>query len=371
MDPARDPRAHARPPLSAPRPGTRGPGAAGARAARRGGAGPALGDRLARWLRPPRRLSPTRAGWIFFALTFGVGFAAVNTGNNLLYLVLSLMLSFLVLSGVFSESALRGVTVERRIPGELFAGAPASVALEIRNTKERIAAFALVVEDLRLPDPERRGAGPLPAGRVFVLRIPPAASETRLYRLYPERRGELDFAGFRLSTRFPFGLFSKALWIDAPQTALVYPGLEREAPPAAEMERMGSGRPAGTERSAGGEAAGLRDHRPGDAVRRLHWRASLRTGRLVTRELERERDAEAEVRLPTRGVAPGDRFERAVRRAAAQAVALLEAGTTVALRTDGVRLAAGSGPGQRRAILRFLARVEPEPAGAPAPRSVA
>ena len=39
-------------------------------------------------------LRPTRAGWIFFLLTFGVGFAALNTGNNLLYLVLSLMLSF-------------------------------------------------------------------------------------------------------------------------------------------------------------------------------------------------------------------------------------------------------------------------------------
>ncbi|MBW2401796.1 MAG: DUF58 domain-containing protein, partial [Deltaproteobacteria bacterium] len=46
-------------------------------------------------------------------LTFGVGFAALNTGNNLLYLVLSLMLAFLVLSGVMSESALRGIRVRR------------------------------------------------------------------------------------------------------------------------------------------------------------------------------------------------------------------------------------------------------------------
>ena len=56
-------------------------------------------ERVLRWLRPPRTLRPTRAGWAFFAITFGVGFAALNTGNNLLYLVLSLMLAFLVLSG--------------------------------------------------------------------------------------------------------------------------------------------------------------------------------------------------------------------------------------------------------------------------------
>ena len=83
--------------------------------------------RVRRWLRPPRRLRPTRAGWSFFAITFGVGFAALNTGNNLLYLVLALMLSFLVLSGVLSESALRGIAVRRRLPRELYAGAASRV----------------------------------------------------------------------------------------------------------------------------------------------------------------------------------------------------------------------------------------------------
>ena len=64
----------------------------------RPGDGPALRantwrTRIRRWLRPPRKLRPTRPGWLFFAVTFGVGFAALNTGNNLLYLVLALMLA--------------------------------------------------------------------------------------------------------------------------------------------------------------------------------------------------------------------------------------------------------------------------------------
>ena len=75
-----------------------------------------LERRLRRWLRPPRTLRPTRAGWVFFALTLGVGLAALNTGNNLMYMVLSLLLSFLVLSGVLSESALRGIQVRRLLP---------------------------------------------------------------------------------------------------------------------------------------------------------------------------------------------------------------------------------------------------------------
>ena len=88
-----------------------------------------LRRRLLDWLRPPRTLRPTRPGWVFFALTFGVGFAALNTGNNLLYMVLSLLLAFLVLSGVLSESALRGVRIRRRLPREIHAGRAAPVVL--------------------------------------------------------------------------------------------------------------------------------------------------------------------------------------------------------------------------------------------------
>ena len=112
-------------------------------------------QRIARWLRPPRTLRPTRAGWLFFLITFAVGFAALNTGNNLLYLVLSLMLAFLVLSGVLSESALRGISVRRRLPRELFAEVFCSVGLEITNRQQRVPSFAIVVED-RVESARRR-----------------------------------------------------------------------------------------------------------------------------------------------------------------------------------------------------------------------
>ena len=71
--------------------------------------------RARRRLRPPRSLRATRAGWCFVAIIFGVGFAALNTGNNLLYLVFALMLAFLVLSGVLSEASLRGIRIERHL----------------------------------------------------------------------------------------------------------------------------------------------------------------------------------------------------------------------------------------------------------------
>ncbi len=77
-------------------------------------------DMITAWLRrrwrPPRRLSFTREGQILVFLSVGVGFAAINTGNNLLYLLLGWLLSFIIASGVLSEATLRQLVVERRPP---------------------------------------------------------------------------------------------------------------------------------------------------------------------------------------------------------------------------------------------------------------
>ncbi|MCZ6465571.1 MAG: hypothetical protein O7A09_14670, partial [Proteobacteria bacterium] len=202
MDPERDPGQRSRPPLKV---------------------------RLQRLLRPPRILRPTRAGWCFFVVIFAVAFAALNTGNNLLYLVLSLMLAFLVLSGVLSESALRGIEVRRRLPRELFAQTDNSVVLEIHNAQRRVPAFAVVIEDRWVTVPREQPwerDTTAAAGRTFALRIEPGGSEVRRYRLHPEKRGRLKFAEFRVSTRCPFGLFLKSREILDEEEILVYPALE-------------------------------------------------------------------------------------------------------------------------------------------------
>jgi uncharacterized protein (DUF58 family) len=337
VDPRRDPRPGAGSPLGARRP---------------------LARRLRRRLRPPRTLRPTRAGWLFFALTFGVGFAAMNTGNNLLYMVLALLLAFLVLSGVLSESALRGIRVTRRLPPEIHAEAPARVMLEIHNDQRLIPSYAVVVEDLLGEDLERAR----PAGRVFAFRIGPGERAARPYRLRPEARGLLAFAGFRVVTRFPFGLFSKAMRIEAPAQVLVYPAVDalRVGQPGASAA-AGASDPGGMGGRESAEASGLRPYAPGDPLRHIHWRASLRRSALLVRDRERERDGEVEVRLRTRDPVSAEGFERAVRRAASELVAHLAAGWRVGLRTEERRFAPTGGASQRRRLLAFLARVAPAP----------
>lgn len=348
MDPARDSRRGPRSALS-----TRAPFAA----------------RIRRWLRPPRILRPTRAGWCFFVVIFAVGFAALNTGNNLLYLVLSLMLAFLALSGVLSESALRGIEVNRLLPSELFAGRENPVRLEIRNRQRHVPAFAVVVEDRYVA---REATHPslddevAPAGRVFVLRVDPGGTQVRGYHFSPAKRGPLLFAGFRVSTRFPFGLFVKSMILPGPKQTLVYPAVEILPVPPLAAGRREVGRSDVPERVEGPMVAGLREFQDGDLLRRVHWKASLRRAKLLVRELEDDLEPEVEVQLRTGGHDPGDAFEKRVRWAASEFLAHLEAGLRVALRTDSERIAPGSGPRHRAAGLSFLALVKPESANATA-----
>ena len=324
----------------------------------------ALAARLRRLLRPPRTLRPTRAGWSFFALTFGVGFAALNTGNNLLYLVLSLMLAFLVLSGVLSESALRGIAVRRRVPRELYDGGDPSGRARDQQppaARPRLRAGG--------GGPRARAQRRAASGRPRLRAADRArsATERRSYRFRPGQRGPFEFIGFRVSTRFPFGLFAKAMEIEAPEEALAYPAIERVPAPAEFGGARESGEQVRGPRGGGSDVGGLRDFAAGDPLRRIHWRASLRQRALLVREVESEHHAEVELRLRTVGVAPGEEFERRVRWVASEAVSLLDAGVAVALRTDHAQVAPARGERQRAVLLAFLARVEPgEPKAAEA-----
>src|SRR6187551_4106059 len=95
-----------------------------------------LWDRLRRRLLPPRRLSFTREGRIIVILSVGVGFAAINTGNNLLYLLLGWLLSFIIASGILSELTLRALSVERRPPPRIYASEPFLMEVVIKNAKD-------------------------------------------------------------------------------------------------------------------------------------------------------------------------------------------------------------------------------------------
>ena len=104
--------------------------------------------RFRKRLEPPRRLKFTREGKFFVGITLGVGFAAINTANNLLYLLLGMLLALIVVSGLMSELSLRDLTVVRRLPLRAQVGRAHLVEIEVFNHKGMVPSYAIEVEDL-------------------------------------------------------------------------------------------------------------------------------------------------------------------------------------------------------------------------------
>jgi len=324
-------------------------------------------ERFIRRLRPPRRLKFTREGKYFLGITLGVGFAAINTGNNLLYLLLGMLLSLIVLSGVMSELSLRDLNVVRRLPTRAQVGRAHLVEIEVFNRKKRVPSYAIEVEDLRAGQPADK--------RCFFLKISPNSAQVAAYRRSPQRRGRDCHVGFRIATRFPFGLFEKSREVPCEGELIIYPAVD-----ALRLRSDEGGRRLGgtgfSGRGSGDEVYGLRPMREGDDPRDIYWRKSTLLDQLVLRERARETRPDIELVLETRRPADGGddwavQFERRIRDIASRAVAHLKRGDGVTIAaTSGDRVRADRSVGADR-LLRFLALVEavetPAPNGANPP----
>lgn len=316
--------------------------------------------RLRRWLRPPRRLKLTREGKYFIGITFGVGFAAINTGNNLLYLLLGMLLSMIVVSGVLSELSLRELTVVRRLPPRAQVARPHLVEIEVFNHKRRIPSYAIEVEDLRAGQPADK--------RCFFLKISPRSAQVAAYRRTPARRGRDRHVGFRVATRFPFGLFEKSRELSADGDLIIYPAVDPvQLPTNLPGDRMGGNSALG--RGSGDEILSLRPMRDGDDPRDIYWRKSIE--QLIVRERAREvrRDVSYVIDSIHPGRTPDDdwsaRFERRIRDVASRAVAHIKRGDGVTVRArTGERVRATSAVGADP-VLRFLALLEAKSAETP------
>jgi len=307
---------------------------------------------------PPwkRRLAFTRMGRWYTGLTIGIGLAATNTGNNLLFLVLGLMLASIIISGILSEESLRGVRVERRLPSVATAGQPALIGLLARNGKARAPSFSLEVREAR---------GDV-SGRGFLVLLPARQAAEVAYRFVPQRRGVHRFEQIEVATRAPFGLFEKSRPLDAPAELAVFPR-QVPAPPAVSRALAREGERPQDRIGLGLEVHSLREHRPGEDARSIHWKSSARAGRLIAVDREQERRRRVCVVLDQRAL-QGDALERAVEVAASLVTRELDSGAEVALALAGQFLPAANGEAHRHAALRMLALLGPAAAGVPAPQ---
>jgi len=286
-----------------------------------------------------RRISFSRGGLFFCAGAFAVGFAAINTGNNLLYLLLGAMLGFIVISSWLSEQVIGGVRVTRPTP-----------ALEQDPGNVQHTSSGLLHLTVDIP------------GQAFIPFLKAgqhadARSENRFVR-----RGVFPLEAITVSTSFPFGLFRKSLSLRSGGELVIWPRTDRRVrtPAPGGGRNPSSGSVALGSAGPRGEYRGLREFRPGDDPKDIHWRTTARLGAPVVREYE-QNDAETLwVCLDARGE-PGEGAEAAVETAASLVARAFQEGKRFGYAGPAVMVEAGQGPGQLERILDALARVDFKP----------
>ena len=270
---------------------------------------------------------PTSGGGVFLIIIVVVGFAAWNTGNNLLFLVFSLLVSTLFVGWIAARSSLRDLTVSARFPDHIFAAEPAPVIVTLRNTKRILPSFSILVE-ARGPtgeDAEKRRKRYAKRLLAYFSYVPHrAAAEQSVEQLFP-KRGHVLIDGFELSTRFPFGFFRRRRRLRARNVdIIVYPKPEVISDEL-HLLPMYAGRNPSLRRGAGHDLFSLRDYQPQDDLRHIDWKATARSRRLTVREFTSEDERRITIVLDRRlPAAPDDEMKERFEGGVVQAASLLK-----------------------------------------------
>lgn len=255
-----------------------------------------------------------------------VGFSAWNTGNNLLFLVLSFLIAAMVVAFFAGSLCLKKLDVTMRFPETIFAGEPTPILVTLTNRKRIFPAFSVVAE-VRGKERERSiVADELDAilPRWIAMRLGRPAlvrrtlghfvhvgagktAEARNDHIFPNR-GRLIIRDFELSTKFPFGFFRHRRRLPAREAELIVFPTIAEIDSDIDNIPLDLGKRSSSRRGVGRDLLSLRDYQAQDDLRHIDWKATARTSQLTVREFAAEDEQRVTVILDT--LTGHDRDER-------------------------------------------------------------
>jgi uncharacterized protein (DUF58 family) len=341
----------------------------------------------------------TKAGVVYVLVTLVIGIAALNTGNNLLYIVVAAMLAAILVSGIVSALVLRSLELDVRLPEHVFAGRPVVGRIALRNPRRFLPSFSIRVvparrekkprkqwkweqttfafpqsrppenQWVRLRDWRVKRVEVLPPapgifeGMIYFPYLPPGADLSADLELRFDRRGRYCESSFGVATRFPFAFLTKTRDVALEREILVYPAVD---PPDElfEILPLVRGEWESFVRGRGSDLYRIREYMPEDSARHVDWKATAKSGSLKVREFSREDERKLCIVFdnPSAGAISSPAYERAVSLAASLAWHFSEQAAEVSFVV----------PGHARAVdlHEFLARLAViEPQKNPADRS--
>jgi uncharacterized protein (DUF58 family) len=346
-----------------------------------------------------RRLRPAgiTLGLVFVLATcLGIGHERIP-----IYQLFSLSLAMLAIGLPWAMLRRASLEARREVPRYATAGEPLRYAVRVVSRGRRTLRRAWLTEsppdprpdlvefsNLREPGEEERNAFDrtfayfrwqwlLLRNRLFAdassteeLKLRPGQEARVFIELTPLRRGVIRLHDLRVALPDPFGLFQKCAKVKAPAATLMVLPRRHPLPPiqlpgGAAFKITGETNTNAIGNS--GEFVGLRDYRPGDPLRQIHWKSWARTGRPIVKELEDTFYPRYGLVLDTLCLDRTDiRFEEAVSVAASFASAIDTSESLLDLmfiKNEAHIVTAGRGVERAEKLLEVLAGVTPERTG--------
>jgi uncharacterized protein (DUF58 family) len=320
------------------------------------------------WLNYQIDYKVTREGLVFLVGIALVTFAAMNTGNNLLFMVLAVLLAALLISGLLSRIVLGGIEVRLELPQHIFAQRATTAVVELRNVKNMAPSFSVALVSDVSPAAGKKSAPapgqPILDRPVYFPHIPHLQAVRQTVELTFPHRGIYRQDRLGLRTRFPFGFLQKTRRVDSAIEAVVFPRIQ-PTEEFFEVLPLVSGELESYQRGRGNDLYAIRDYQLNDNARHVDWKASARTGALQVKEFAREDERrvmlvfDPYVDLQAGGEKAAEQFERAVTLCAGLAWHFSEIKSVLEFRSAGFATPRIGADEIIYDVLRYLAGVAP------------
>jgi uncharacterized protein (DUF58 family) len=218
----------------------------------------------------------TRIGTAYLVSTVVVGFAALNTGNNALYIGLTFMLGCLLLSGIASQRGLKHLHVALTGVDQAWAGRAADGLLRIENRSRvwNVRDVVITADDLERP--------------VLVPLVPRRATVEIAAPFLFQRRGIVELKSLDFYTRYPFGFFLKKRRIRIHGEVVVFPRLLGDEAARARFRPVEGDQNTANRPGPGSEIHSFREYVRGDSLRHVYWKKSASLGRWIMKQTDAE-----------------------------------------------------------------------------------
>ncbi len=303
----------------------------------------------------------TRRGMIFTLSVLCIAFASFNTGNNLLILVLSMLLSSMIVSGIVANSVLRRLKVSINLPKNIHAGQKVVLFLTLENLKKWFPSYALRLQGGFESPSGRQDSRSEVAEQAFPF-IPPGENlQIRLEWQFPQR-GFYRVDGFYVRTSFPFGFFVRGRKLEVQGGVMAFPALINLDPVRHAFPHLLEGQVEAKEKGIGSSLYNVRPYRSGDRARFVHWKASAKLNRLMVKDFAREEDRPLNVVFSTYLPEPSKQalqcFEVAVSLVATLAESYHNRGHRFTLLCGDFEVSLNGNQRDYETMMQFLAQVE-------------